>query len=407
MRGGQVRPNDVLQVGGVGRGDLQAVSQQEHAAGDVLLVEQRQAPFQRRGSSRAVRPAGGSVRPRRGRPWSASCCWANCSAFSAARARWNSASCKAAFVSFCSWRSWTVKAWLTARPAAATSGHDAQDAGRRRRRVAPAPAPQALAFGRRAGPRSARRPGSGAGRRPGPRRWRSARRAPSRGTSGRSSPGRAAPAAASATAAPAPASAPGPACRAPSRPGTAAGPSGLVEDGPQGVHVGRRADRPPFALAPGLLGRHVAGRADDRAGRRQVAARRRAGEAEVGDLGGSSAARSLPDCRQPTVGPLDSRTFAGFRSRWTMPCSWAWCTARASVSTSAAACARRLRRLAQPVAQAGPGDELQGEEAAARRARRPRRSARCSGAGAARPPGPRGGSARGPSGRPGRCRAAS
>ena len=48
----------------------------------------------------------------------------------------------------------------------------------------------------------------------------------------------------------------------------------LVEDRPQGVDVGRRADLP--GLPRGLLGGHVAGRAQDRAGPRQARRRRRA-----------------------------------------------------------------------------------------------------------------------------------
>src|SRR5262249_60736841 len=65
------------------------------------------------------------------------------------------------------------------------------------------------------------------------------------------------------------------------------GPAGeqLVQDRPQRVDVRGRAEL--TALAAGLLGGHVAGRADDLAGLGPVALLVEAlGEAEVGDLGG-------------------------------------------------------------------------------------------------------------------------
>ena len=63
------------------------------------------------------------------------------------------------------------------------------------------------------------------------------------------------------------------------------GPAGqqLVQDRAQGVDVGERPDL--LGLALGLLGGHVAGRAQDRVGRRQAASVQRLGQAEVGDLG--------------------------------------------------------------------------------------------------------------------------
>ncbi len=58
----------------------------------------------------------------------------------------------------------------------------------------------------------------------------------------------------------------------------------LVQDRPQGVHVGRRPDR--VLLAPGLLRRHVARRAHGHAAYGQPAvALQPSGQAEIGDLG--------------------------------------------------------------------------------------------------------------------------
>ena len=158
-----------------------------------------------------------------------------------------------------------------------------------------------------AGPRSARRPGSGPGRRP-----RRGRRVP---------PGRVLLQALQADRAPGPrgtaaAAGSGSASQTRSqrvrgrRPAErrAAGQT-LVQDGPQGPHVGRRADR--LRVAAGLLGGHV-GRACPSPPREAVSPRRRPRLAspKSATLGSPSAA---------------NRTLAGFRSRWTIPGSWAAC----------------------------------------------------------------------------------
>ena len=57
-----------------------------------------------------------------------------------------------------------------------------------------------------------------------------------------------------------------------------------------------------------------------------------------------------------------SRTLAGLRSRWRMPCSWAACIARASVSTELGRLARRLRLAAELAVEAAAVDEFQREE---------------------------------------------
>ena len=53
---------------------------------------------------------------------------------------------------------------------------------------------------------------------------------------------------------------------------------------------------------------------------------------------------------------------AGFRSRWTMPRSWAACMARARVSTRPAASRAGQRRAVQSLRQAAAGAVFQGEE---------------------------------------------
>ena len=54
--------------------------------------------------------------------------------------------------------------------------------------------------------------------------------------------------------------------------------------------------------------------------------------------------------------------FAGFRSRWTTPRSWAWWTARASVRTSSAASRGGWGSPFKSVGERSAFDQFQGEE---------------------------------------------
>ena len=186
--------------------------------------------------------------------------------------------------------------------------------------------------------------GIGAGRRPGPRPWRTAGWGPCGDTSGRSFPGREA---------------------GPARGGLARvartdllkclenavaqkrRPAG--EAVRRGWRPARRRRRPGRSLAAGrrLLGGHVRAacrgrspRARSASGPVRLCPPQARGQAEVGDLGtevGSGAAKIRHRPFRVTLTRDHSirlsRMFAGLRSRWTMPCSWAWCMARASVST--------------------------------------------------------------------------
>ncbi len=102
-------------------------------------------------------------------------------------------------------------------------------------------------------------------------------------------------------------------------------------------------------LPSACSGRHVAGRAHDRARLGQhLRGVHFLGQAEIGDLG---------RCRRRS-----SRTLAGFRSRWTIWRSWAACMARLSVSIEAGGLAGGQRCAVQPLRQAAAGAVFQREE---------------------------------------------
>ena len=89
----------------------------------------------------------------------------------------------------------------------------------------------------------------------------------------------------------------------------------LEEDHSQRIDIGPVIDH--GRIRGDLLGAHVVGRANDLAGAGQAGARQqvgvnRAGHTEIEHLGLSS---------------LFDHEFAGFKSRWMIPWSWACCTA--------------------------------------------------------------------------------
>ena len=100
----------------------------------------------------------------------------------------------------------------------------------------------------------------------------------------------------------------------------------LEEDDADRPDVGARVD---LLRAAQLLGRHVERRAEHRGRRRQLAGRhverraaRRLRDAEVEHLDDGAPVRTRARKR-----------FAGFRSRWTMPCACAWPTPRSACIT--------------------------------------------------------------------------
>ena len=287
MRGGQVRSNDVLQLGVAGRRDLQAVTQHQHPARTISLFQQPQAPFQGQTSGEPLRlPAE---------------MFGSCPlSFRIPQGRLGEPLLLAEL---------DREGVAGGKTGRRHQRHDTQQAGRGRCRVPLAPALHALTWPMcravTGWPSWNRRKSSASAP-----RGVTVCRALFRGTSGRSSPGPAAPSAASATAAPDPESEPaqrvqgvGPLERRPTR-------QRLVQDRPQSVDVGGRADRRRWLSAPGLLRRHVARRAQDLAGSGQVLRRRPR----------LARPKSVIFGRLPLSA---SSTLAGLRSRWTMPCSCA------------------------------------------------------------------------------------
>ena len=108
----------------------------------------------------------------------------------------------------------------------------------------------------------------------------------------------------------------------------------LVQHAAERVHVGRQVD----ALAARLLGRHVAGRAEQIAGSgvadvvaRKPARRRRSDSA-------SSAIRASPQSRTYASPKSPSMMFAGLRSRWITPRVCANSIARQTSTSRASSC---------------------------------------------------------------------
>ena len=103
----------------------------------------------------------------------------------------------------------------------------------------------------------------------------------------------------------------------------------LAEDRPQAEHVGALVD--PLHLAPGLLGRHVRGGAQDAAGLRSSSVP--AGPLRTVVMTACAADSSaMPPCERTLASPQSMTwtspkdptiTFDGFRSRWTTPRAWA------------------------------------------------------------------------------------
>ena len=160
----------------------------------------------------------------------------------------------------------------------------------------------------------------------------------------------------------------------------------LVQDRPQGVDVGERADL--LGLALGLLGGHVAGRAQDRLGRRQARFDvQDLGQAEVGDLGRAVGGEQDVARLQVAVDdpqPVRLGDAAGQRldQRRRPP--------------------RRPGGAVEPPVQAAARRRTPARRTAGRRPRRCGGSGRCWGAGAWRRPRPRPGSGRRRRGRRGR-----
>src|SRR5262249_49520837 len=108
---------------------------------------------------------------------------------------------------------------------------------------------------------------------------------------------------------------------------------------------------------------HVVGRAEQVAGVRQALEVQVLGKAKVSDLGdpigerrgGTSSFSPLPwGERGEDCPPRAKRMFAGLRSRCTMPRSWAYCIAQASVSISRAASAGAGRAFPMRAARLPP-----------------------------------------------------
>ena len=119
-----------------------------------------------------------------------------------------------------------------------------------------------------------------------------------------------------------------------SPPNVAAAGQHLVQHAPEGPDVGALVHR----QAARLLGTHVRGRADDRAVARPVAS----GGAldRSGDEPSPATALARPKSSTFTTPSGVILMFAGFRSRWTMPLSWA-------ASSASAICRAMRQRLAE------------------------------------------------------------
>ena len=114
---------------------------------------------------------------------------------------------------------------------------------------------------------------------------------------------------------PAPARSPVGPSRARSLPGTGAGRSALIQDRPEGIHVGRRGESPRRrAPAPGPCS----------------SACRRRPRCAVSPLSPGRPSWPARSRSRTGVPSASSRMFAGFRSRCRMPRWWAWWTARAT-----------------------------------------------------------------------------
>ena len=148
----------------------------------------------------------------------------------------------------------------------------------------------------------------------------------------------------------------------------------LVEDGAQGVDVGGRADGPSCPRpAPEPCSWACPGW--PRCG--------------VVAPGTRRARLARPKSVILGVPSSVSRTLAGFRSRWMMPCSWATASPGPASRPVRAASRGGQRRAGQLFGQAAAVDSIPGRRTAGPRARRPRRSARCWGAASGRWPPPR------------------
>ena len=172
----------------------------------------------------------------------------------------------------------------------------------------------------------------------------------------------------------------------------------LVEHAAERPDVGALVD----GLAARLLGAHVRGRAEHHAD----AGHHRRADVIVGD----AVASTLPDIGSSAFASPKSSTFtvpsgrtlmfAGFRSRWMMPCSCAASSASAICLAIGSASSSGIGPRAMRSARVGPFDQLHDERVRAVRLLEAVDRARCSDDSARRAPPPRAGSAQADRDRP-------
>ena len=152
----------------------------------------------------------------------------------------------------------------------------------------------------------------------------------------------------------------------------------LVEQDAEGPDVGALVD----GLAPGLLGRHVGGRAEDDPGGgsrvREVGDWDRSAD-DVTPAASPPHALARPKSRTLTLPSGVTLTFAGLRSRWTMPFSCASSRASAICFAMATASSTGIAPAPQPLGEVLAVDQLHDQHAGcpSPRPRRSRRGGRC------------------------------